>query len=102
MKDFDKLQDKPLELIPALREFLKGISRDFVPKDLAHSLQYLRGTVESFKKDTDRCQERYRESFRSWGGDRGSPALYELLQFELRQLIRTFFAEVDGTIYAAR
>lgn len=85
-----------------LGELFKTVSRTFRPTDLSHSLQTLRGTIAALKGDTDRCQARFEEAFEVWHGDVKNQEAYALLQFELRQLIRTFFAEVDGTIYSAR
>jgi len=93
---------KPKEVLVALRTYLDTVNRTFKPTDLTHSLQSFRATVATLKKDTDRCQDRYEQAFKVWLGDRNNQAAYELLQFELRQLIRTFFAEVEGTIYSGR
>jgi len=97
-----KAEGKPVELVAAVGAYLKNVGKNFIPNDLDHSLQFLRGTVSILKQDTDRCQERYHEAFRAWATDRQAQETYKLFQFELRQLIRTFFAEADGTIYAAR
>ena len=80
----------------------KTVSRTFRPTDLAHSLQTLRGTIAALKGDTDRCQARFEEAFKVWLPDSKNQDAYGLLQFELRQLIRAFFSEVDGTVYSAR
>ncbi|RIK35434.1 MAG: hypothetical protein DCC58_20505 [Chloroflexi bacterium] len=89
-------------VVDALGELLKTVSRTFRPTDLAHSLQSLRGTVSVLKGDTDRCLVRYELAFRDWLSDTRDQEKHKLLQFELRQLIRTFFAEVEGTMYSAR
>jgi hypothetical protein len=104
LEDLERLkaEGKPVELVAALGAYLKDVGKNFIPNDLDHSLQFLRGTVRILKEDTDRCQERYHEAFRAWAIDKQARETYKLLQFELRQLIRTFFAEADGTIYAAR
>lgn len=78
------------------------MSQSFRPTDLVHSVKVLTGTIGLLKKDTDVCQARYESSFASWAKSRSSIDLFEILQFELRQLIRTFFAEVDGTLFSAR
>lgn len=93
--------NKPMELIEAMGTYLKTVSENFSPRDLQHSLQSLRGTIATLKKDTDQCYARYQEASKSWVQDKQKES-YELLQFELRQLIRTFFAEVEGTIFSGR
>jgi hypothetical protein len=89
-------------VMEVLGEVLKTVSRTFRPTDLAHSLQSLRGTVGALKGDTDRCQARFEEAFEAWRAKTKDQAAHGLLHFEVRQLIRTFFAEVDGTVYSAR
>lgn len=106
-KQFEKLKALQDEgnvrgMMDTLGELFKTVSRTFKPDDLTHSLQTLRGTIATLKADTDRCQGRFEEAFKSWLPDSKNQQVYALLQFELRQLIRTFFAEVEGTVYSLR
>lgn len=89
-------------MVDKLGELLQTVSKTFKPDDLAHSLQTLRGSVATLKADTDQCQRRFEIAFTAWLPETKDQGKYALVQFETRQLIRTFFAEVDGTIYSMR
>jgi hypothetical protein len=102
LTNLDRFKDKPFELLAELGRFMKGVKENFRPTDLAHSLQVLRGTIATLKEDTDMCERRYKDAAASWLSNQKETNAYKALQFELRQLIRTFFAEVDGTVYVAR
>lgn len=95
-------EGNPQKVMEGLGTFLRTVSSTFKPSDLAHSLQSLRATVDTLKKDTDRCLQRFQSALSAWLSDTKDMERHALLQFELRQLIRTFFAEVDGTVYIIR
>src|SRR5262245_52598904 len=96
LAQLEDLRHDPEQLLAGLKQVLTSLSANFEPRDLQQSLEYLSGTVGILRKDSDRCYALFTASVRSWSGDRKNTTLHEEMQFNVRQLIRTFFAEVDG------
>jgi hypothetical protein len=102
LSELSKLVGKPVEMLAAIGTYLTAAEENFTPTDLRHSLQYLNGTVVYLREDSDRCYTLFADSFRRWLADSKNTELHKEFQFNVRQLIRTFFAEVDGTLFAMR
>lgn len=90
------------KFLAAMKQTISSMSREFKPADREESFRYLNSTVGLLRKDSDRSFGLFQESFSSWADDSQNAELLEEMQFRVRQLIRTFFAEVEGTLYAAR
>jgi hypothetical protein len=102
MAELQKLTGDPKKFLAAMKQTISSISREFKPANREESYGYLSRAVGLLRKDSDRSFSLFEESFSNWAADRQNTELVEEMQFRVRQLIRTFFAEVEGTLYAAR
>ena len=102
MAELQKLTGDPKKFLAAMKQTISSISSEFKPADRMESFAYLNRAVGLLRKDSDRSFSLFEESFSNWAADSQNTALVDEMQFRVRQLIRTFFAEVEGTLYAAR
>jgi hypothetical protein len=102
MAELQKLTGDPKKFLVAMKQKISSMSKEFKPADREDSFKYLNRTVALLRKDSDRSFGLFEESFSNWATDSQNTELMEEMQFRIRQLIRTFFAEVEGTLYAAR
>ncbi len=92
---------RKIEAIAAARKMMRSALGGARTNSLEASLTYLCGTIGILKRDTDRCEARYRAAQAAFVKNQWK-TLHERQLFELRLLIRVFFAEVEGTLFAAR
>ena len=104
----DKLTNErdPTDLLKGLKLVLDVAATSFEPTSLSVSLKYVRGISAILREDTKKCESLYSDSTRGIlpSGPRGKVETVGLKDaiFWCRILIRTFFAEVEGSIFALR